>query len=95
MPAEGYSNSRLVDGVVLAPLTDIFAMPAWVPIANVFSVGDLLIGVGCAVAVVATMHGRGPVEPPTATAEDADAHGPAASEELVASGAPTTGTSSH
>jgi hypothetical protein len=33
-------------------------MPAWVPMANVFSVGDVLIGVGVAVAVVAAMHGR-------------------------------------
>ena len=32
----------------LAPLTDIFAMPRWLPFANVFSVGDVLIGVGVA-----------------------------------------------
>ena len=50
LPSEGYSNSRLVDGVVLGPLTDLFAMPAWVPAANVFSVGDVLIGVGAAIA---------------------------------------------
>jgi hypothetical protein len=61
LPQGGYSNSRLVDGVVLWPLTDLFAMPGWVPVANVFSVGDVLIGVGAAVAVVAAMHGRGPV----------------------------------
>ena len=59
---EGYSNSRLVDGVVLGPLTDIFAMPTWIPVANVFSVGDVLIGVGAAIAVVAAMHGRGPLD---------------------------------
>ena len=35
-------------------------MPIWLPIANVFSVGDVLIGVGVAVAIVAGMHGRGP-----------------------------------
>ena len=35
-PSEGYSNSRLVDGVVFGPLTDLFAMPTWVPAANVF-----------------------------------------------------------
>jgi hypothetical protein len=35
-------------------------MPTWVPAANVFSVGDILIGVGAAIAVVAAMHGRGP-----------------------------------
>jgi Family of unknown function (DUF5317) len=61
LPREGYSNSRLVEGVVLEPLTDLFAMPAWVPMANVFSIGDILIGVGAAVAIVAAMHGRGPV----------------------------------
>ena len=32
----------------LQPLTDIFAVPAWVPLANVFSVGDVLIAVGVA-----------------------------------------------
>ena len=35
-------------------------MPAWLPVANVFSVGDILIGVGAAIAIVAAMHGRGP-----------------------------------
>ena len=61
LPKEGYSNSRLLDGVVLGPLTDIFAMPTWIPLANVFSVGDALIGVGAAIAVVAAMHGRAPM----------------------------------
>jgi Family of unknown function (DUF5317) len=65
--SEGYTNSRLLDGVaggaVLGPLTDLFAMPAWLPMANVFSVGDACIGVGIAIAVVAAMHGRGPLEP--------------------------------
>jgi hypothetical protein len=61
LPKEGYSNSRLVDGVVLGPLTDIFAMPTWIPLANVFSVGDALIGIGAAIAVVAAMHGRAPL----------------------------------
>ncbi len=56
----GYSNSALLEHVQLAPLTDIFAMPTWLPVANVFSAGDILIGVGVAVAIVAGMHGRGP-----------------------------------
>ena len=56
-PREGYTNNRLADGVVLAPLTDLFAMPAWVPMANIFSIGDVPIGVGAAIAVVAAMHG--------------------------------------
>lgn len=64
-PTDGYSNSRLIEGAVLAPLTDIFAMPAWLPLANIFSIGDVLIGVGVAIAIVAAMHGRGPVRPGT------------------------------
>ena len=67
VPHDGYSNSRLVDDVVLGPLTDIFAMPSWIPMANIFSIGDVLIGVGAAMAVVAAMHGRGPLEPRTAS----------------------------
>lgn len=59
-PGTGYSNGALLDHVQLAPLTDIFAMPAWLPVANVFSVGDVFIGVGIAIAIVAAMHGRGP-----------------------------------
>lgn len=61
LPREGYSNSRLMDGVVLGPLTDLFAMPAWLPMANIFSIGDVLIGVGAGIAVLAAMHGRGPL----------------------------------
>ena len=61
LPKGGYSNSKLVDSVVLGPLTDIFAMPTWIPLANVFSVGDALIGIGAAIAVVAAMHGRAPM----------------------------------
>lgn len=57
-PQTGYSNSRLVDDVQLGPLIDNFAMPSWIPTANVFSVGDVLIGVGIALAIVAAMHGR-------------------------------------
>ena len=72
LPESGYSNSVLVADPRLVPLTDIFAMPSWVPAANVFSVGDVLIGVGAAIVIVAAMHGRGlpPVTPaePVATA---------------------------
>ncbi len=51
----GYSNSSVVADPVLAPLTDVFAIPAWVPFANVFSVGDILIGVGVAVTIAIGM----------------------------------------
>jgi hypothetical protein len=50
-----YSNSAILESPNLAPLTDIFTMPAWLPFANVFSVGDLLIGVGVAVAIAAAL----------------------------------------
>ena len=63
---DGYSNNRVVDDVVLGPLTDLFAMPSWIPMANIFSIGDVLIGVGAAMAVLAAMHGRGPLGSRTA-----------------------------
>lgn len=47
----GYSNSLVVANPALAPLTDIFALPAGVPLANVFSIGDLLIGLGVAITI--------------------------------------------
>ena len=58
--ATTYSNSAIVDGAVLAPLTDIFALPQWMPMHNVFSIGDVLIGVGVVVAIAAAMR-RGAV----------------------------------
>jgi hypothetical protein len=66
LPKDGYSNSAPRDIVALGPLTDVFTMPAWVPMANVFSVGDVLIAGGVAIAVVAAMHGRGVLVSPPA-----------------------------
>lgn len=54
-----YSNSAYLAQPALAPLTDIFAMPTWMPLANVFSVGDVLIAIGIAAAIVVAMR-RGP-----------------------------------
>jgi hypothetical protein len=51
------TNSVAVDHPNLEPLTDIFATPPWLPLANVFSVGDVLIGLGVAVAIAAAMRG--------------------------------------
>jgi hypothetical protein len=39
----------------LEPLTDVFATPSWLPLANVFSVGDVLIGLGIAWAIASAM----------------------------------------
>ncbi|SRR6266498_133839 len=50
---DGYVNSGVVDSAKLAFLGDVFAIPEPVPLHNVFSVGDVLIGLGAVVA----MHG--------------------------------------
>jgi hypothetical protein len=56
---EPHNNSAVADGAVrLLPLGDVMAVPDWVPlIANVFSVGDLLISVGVAVMLATAMRG--------------------------------------
>jgi len=51
----GYTNSILVADPLLRPLTDVFALPAWLPLANVFSVGDVLIGIGIAATIALGM----------------------------------------
>jgi hypothetical protein len=56
-PAEGFSNSVVMTDPALQPLTDIFALPAWLPMANVFSVGDVLIGLGVATVIALGMRG--------------------------------------
>jgi hypothetical protein len=53
--ASTYSNSAIVERAALAPLTDIFALPRWLPLSNVFSIGDVLIGIGIVVAIVIAM----------------------------------------
>lgn len=57
---DGHTSSILVEHPALEPLTDIFALPAWMPLANIFSVGDVVIGVGVAAAIAAAMRGRAP-----------------------------------
>ena len=39
-------TASIVADPALGPLTDLFALPAWLPFANVFSIGDVLIGSG-------------------------------------------------
>jgi hypothetical protein len=55
---DGPTNSVVVAHPALEPLTDIFATPAWLPLANVFSVGDALIAVGIGWAIAAAMRTR-------------------------------------
>jgi hypothetical protein len=52
---DGPSNSVVVADPALRPLTDIYALPGWLPLANVFSVGDVLIGLGVVVVIAAAM----------------------------------------
>ncbi len=54
----GYTNSIIATDPALRPLTDLFALPAWLPFANVFSIGDVLLGVGVAVTIVLAMRTR-------------------------------------
>jgi len=49
------TNSVVLAEPAVQPLTDIYALPAWFPAANVFSIGDVLIGIGVAIAIVAAM----------------------------------------
>ncbi len=67
------TNSVLVEHPAVQPLTDIFATPAWLPFANVFSVGDLLIGLGIVVAIAAAM--RPAPEPPVRPGHPTDTLG--------------------
>ena len=60
VPTTDFSNSVIAaPGAPFYFLGDIFVMPRPFPFANVFSIGDVLIGVGGAWFIVATMHGRG------------------------------------
>jgi hypothetical protein len=72
----GYSNSTAAADPALPWLTDIFAMPSWMPWANVFSVGDVLLSLGVAATIILAMHrtatvpvhpGTDPSVPPTPT----------------------------
>ena len=50
-----YTNSRIAPDPALPFLIDRFALPTWLPMTNVYSVGDVLLGLGVAVLIVVTM----------------------------------------
>jgi hypothetical protein len=56
-----HNNSIQLTEPQLAPLVDRWAAPEWAPFANVYSVGDVLIGLGLTVVLVVAM--RAPVAP--------------------------------
>jgi hypothetical protein len=45
-PPGHFNNSAAVAGGKLQVLGDVFAVPSWVPLANVFSVGDVVLLIG-------------------------------------------------
>lgn len=53
-----HTNSVVLAHPAVQPLTDIYALPAGLPLANVFSVGDVLLGTGVIVVIVAAMRHR-------------------------------------
>jgi len=58
-PGEVFANSAYVPGARLWFLGDVFAIPASWPLANVFSVGDVLIALGAGWAILAAgLRGR-------------------------------------
>jgi len=60
----GFTNSGILEHPVLPFLGDVFAVPSWFPLANVFSVGDVLVVAGAWWVVLATSRGtRGPYVP--------------------------------
>lgn len=59
-----YSNSAVVAQPALAPLTDVFALPLWLPWHNIFSIGDVILAVGVAMAIAIAMRRGTPAPPP-------------------------------
>jgi hypothetical protein len=70
-----HNNSIQLTEPHVGALVDRWAAPHWVPLANVYSVGDVLIALGLTVAIVAAMRGsaaaRRPasIRPPAAPAQ--------------------------
>jgi hypothetical protein len=77
-----YSNSTVVARPALELLTDRYALPRGLPFANVFSVGDVLLGAGVLILIAVTMRrGRqialehvAPLEPVAHVAAGAGTH---------------------
>ena len=66
-------NSVLTADPLLTPLVDRFALPGWLPFWNVFSVGDVLIGIGIVMVMVVAMRKHDPESPAEDTAPPAAA----------------------
>lgn len=65
VPTDVFSNSVIAGAQTqLAFLGDNLVLPRPLPLANVFSIGDVLIGAGGALFIVRTMHGHYPGRSP-------------------------------
>ena len=53
--ASGYTNTAELADAMLKPLTDIIVVAPPLPFANVYSIGDVLIGLGVAIALASTL----------------------------------------
>ena len=62
------NNSTAADNPTLPWLVDRWAAPDWIPFANVFSAGDVVIAVGAMVIVLAGMGVRVPGLPARSSA---------------------------
>jgi hypothetical protein len=67
LPPGDHANSVVLADPALRLLTDIFALPSWLPMANVFSVGDVLSGIGIAWTIAAAMRRKRPMFSPDST----------------------------
>lgn len=51
-----HNSAKMTSETLLSWLGDIFYLPSWVPLSNVFSIGDILIAVGICIYIVINMH---------------------------------------
>jgi hypothetical protein len=68
--SSGFVNSGVVAHPKLLVLGDIFAIPKWMPLHNVFSVGDVCVVVGASIAIHALCR-PAEVEPADGVGQDA------------------------
>jgi hypothetical protein len=53
---QAFNNSEVIGpGTRLGFLADVFAVPEWLPVSNVFSIGDVIIVVGVVYLIAASM----------------------------------------
>jgi hypothetical protein len=81
VPTELFSNSSLAGTDTILPfLGDTMVLPRPLPFANVFSIGDVTIGIGAMIFLLFAMRGRPtpvrrPLAPPRVTIDGAPARG--------------------